>query len=282
MTPVELSRTVLRAVRRAVDAGELSVDPPERVVVTPPGAGGCGDYATNVALQLARPAGQPALRVADVLRGHLLDLDGIRDVSVTGPGFLNISLRAADAGAGAQRLVEEILRRGERYGYADSGAPSRAVELRCPCEPRALVHADVVARLLRAVHGDTVRIRCVGVSVGASVRAGAGVSHAGPPPPPASASAWADLLALPADINLTPADTPADVHSSVGPRADASPSAPAPADVHSSVGPRADASPSAPAPADVHSSVGPSADTSPSAGPRADASPFADAPADAS
>ncbi|MBY8866497.1 ArgS-related anticodon-binding protein NrtL [Streptomyces sennicomposti] len=243
MTPVELSRTVLRAVRRAVDAGELSVDPPERVVVTPPGAGGCGDYATNVALQLARPAGQPALRVADVLRGHLLDLDGIRDVSVTGPGFLNISLRAADADAGAQRLVEEILRRGERYGHADPGAPSRAVELRCRREPRALVHADVVARLLRAVHGDTVRIRCVGVSAGAGAGsgAGAGVSHAGPPPPPASASAWADLLALPADISLTAADAPADVHFSAGAPADTSPSA----------GPRADASPSAAAPADL-------------------------------
>ncbi|MGF1236753.1 ArgS-related anticodon-binding protein NrtL, partial [Streptomyces sp. 2-6] len=262
MTPVELSRTVLRAVRRAVDVGELSVDPPERVVVTPPGAGGCGDYATNVALQLARPAGQSALRVADVLRGHLLDLDGIRDVSVTGPGFLNISLRAADADAGAQRLVEEILRRGERYGHADPGAPSRAVELRCRREPRALVHADVVARLLRAVHGDTVRIRCAGVSAGSG--AGAGVSHAGPPPPPASASvsAWADLLALPADISLTAADAPADVHFSADTPADTSPSADTPADV----------SPFAST----------AADTSPSAGPRADASPSAAAPADAS
>ncbi|WP_443069570.1 hypothetical protein [Streptomyces sp. e14] len=186
--------------------------------MTPPGAGGCGDYATNVALQLARPAGQPALRVADVLRGHLLNLDGIRDVSVTGPGFLNISLRAGDAGA--QRLVEEILRRGQRYGHADPGAPSRAVELRCRREPRALVHADVVARLLRAVHGDTVRIRCVGVSAGAGSGAGAGVSHAGPPPPPASVSAWADLLALPADISLTAADAPADVHFSADTPAD--------------------------------------------------------------
>ncbi|MFF9316099.1 ArgS-related anticodon-binding protein NrtL [Streptomyces sp. NPDC014748] len=249
MTPVELSRTVLRAVRRAVDAGELSVDPPERVVVTPPGAGGCGDYATNVALQLARPAGQSALRVADVLRGHLLDLDGIRDVSVTGPGFLNISLRAADADAGAQRLVEEILRRGQRYGHADPGAPSRAVELRCPREPRALVHADVVARLLRAVHGDTVRIRCVGVSAGVSAGARAGVSHAGPPPPPASASvaAWADLLALPADISLTAADAPADVHFSADAPADTCPSADAPADV----------SPSAAAPADLGPATAP-------------------------
>ncbi|GAB1327557.1 ArgS-related anticodon-binding protein NrtL [Streptomyces sennicomposti] len=250
MTPVELSRTVLRAVRRAVDVGELSVDPPERVVVTPPGAGGCGDYATNVALQLARPAGQPALRVADVLRGHLLDLDGIRDVAVTGPGFLNISLRAADADAGAQHLVEEILRRGKRYGCVDSdsgsGMPARLVELRCPREPRALVHADVVARLLRAVHGDAVRIRCVGV--------GPGVGHAGPPAPPASA--WADLLALPADVSLT--------RLTAGPLADASP---APG-----------ASPGAPA--DVPFSADAPADVSPVAAPLADASPTAGAPAD--
>ena len=53
MTPVELSRTVLRVVRGAVDDGELSVPVPERVVVTEPGPGGCGDFATNVALQLA-------------------------------------------------------------------------------------------------------------------------------------------------------------------------------------------------------------------------------------
>ncbi|MCU8593241.1 hypothetical protein NG816_21500, partial [Streptomyces sp. A13(2022)] len=86
MTPVELSRTVLHAVRRAVDAGELSVAVPERAVVTPPGPGGCGDYATNVALQLARPAGQTPQRVAEVLRRRLVGVGGIADVVLTGPG----------------------------------------------------------------------------------------------------------------------------------------------------------------------------------------------------
>ncbi|MGW4274222.1 ArgS-related anticodon-binding protein NrtL [Streptomyces seoulensis] len=184
MTPVELSRTVLHAVRRAVDVGELSVAVPERVRVTPPGPGGCGDYATNVALQLARPAGQPALRVADVLRAHLLGLDGIHDVSVTGPGFLNISLREAHADAGARRLVEEILRRGERYGHrehAGPGAePQAVVHVRCPREPRALVHADVVARLLRATRTAPTAVR---------------VSRTGPSASPATPE-WADLLAV--------------------------------------------------------------------------------------
>ncbi|OSC55119.1 hypothetical protein B5181_36545, partial [Streptomyces sp. 4F] len=79
MTPAELSRTVLHAVRRAVDAGELSVTVPERAVVAPPGPGGCGDYATNIALQLARPAGQPPQRVAQLLRPYLVDADGVTD-----------------------------------------------------------------------------------------------------------------------------------------------------------------------------------------------------------
>jgi len=106
VTPVELSRTVLRAVRRAVDDGELSVAVPARAVVTPPGPGGRGDYATNIALQLARPAGRPARQVAEILRSHLRDTAGVADVEITGPGFLNIHLEGSGATAS---LVREIL-----------------------------------------------------------------------------------------------------------------------------------------------------------------------------
>ncbi|MET9184624.1 ArgS-related anticodon-binding protein NrtL [Streptomyces tendae] len=158
MTPVELSRTVLHAVRRAVDAGELSVAVPTRAVVAPPGPGGCGDYATSIALQLARPAGQPPLKVAEVLRPHLLGADGITDVVLTGPGFLNISLDRAASGVG---LVGEILRRGERYGYAD-GPDGRVVQLHCPHDLRAVVVADAAARLLRS-QGALVRVTAEGV-----------------------------------------------------------------------------------------------------------------------
>ncbi|MGQ5639488.1 MULTISPECIES: ArgS-related anticodon-binding protein NrtL [unclassified Streptomyces] len=165
MTPVELSRTVLHAVRRAVEDGELSVTVPERVVVTEPGAGGCGDFATNVALQLARPAGQPPLRVAEVLRSRLAGADGVRDVVVTGPGFLNISLdSAADLVTG---LVREIRERGAAYGHGDALA-GQVVVLRVPYEVRAEVVADAVVRIVatqggRAVveHGEPVDLRPV-------------------------------------------------------------------------------------------------------------------------
>jgi len=200
VTPVELSRTVLRAVRRAVDVGELSVTVPERAVVTVPGPGGCGDYATNIALQLARSAERTPRDVAEILRNHLLG-DGddvergeggddehadaadtsddaaathtagtagtadpagttsrihnprpIDDVVITGPGFLNIRLR----GTASAALVDEILRRGQRYGHVD--APTgRLNRLHAAHEVRALVVADATARLLRA-QGALVRI----------------------------------------------------------------------------------------------------------------------------
>ncbi|MEU3663090.1 ArgS-related anticodon-binding protein NrtL [Streptomyces sp. NPDC032940] len=157
MTPVELSRTVLHAVRRAVDAGELRVDVPERVKVAPPGPGGCGDYATSIALQLARPAGQTPRRVAEVLQPYLADAEGITDVVLTGPGFLNISLY----GTAPALLVEEILRRGTRYGYADGpdGPDGQAVQLHCPHDLRAVVVAQAAARILRS-QGVLVRTSC--------------------------------------------------------------------------------------------------------------------------
>ncbi|MFD7790626.1 ArgS-related anticodon-binding protein NrtL [Streptomyces sp. NPDC059759] len=163
MTPVELSRTVLRAVRRAVDGGELSVSVPGSVGVGPPGPGGCGDYATNVALRLAGPAGLSALDVAEILRPHIGDEPGVAEVTVTGPGFLNITL----GGGAAAALVDEVLARGERYGYGDSLA-GQVVELRVPYDTRAEVVADTLVRIVATQggraevrHGEPVNLRPV-------------------------------------------------------------------------------------------------------------------------
>ncbi|MGQ5578973.1 ArgS-related anticodon-binding protein NrtL [Streptomyces sp. ECR3.8] len=199
MTPVELSRTVLHAVRRAVDEGELAVAVlPERVVVAPPGPGGCGDYATSVALQLSRPAGQPAPAVAELLRTRLLRTDGISDVVVTGPGFLNISLDGDADG----RLVRDILRAGLRYGHSDTLA-GQTVDLHAAHDARAVVLMDAVARVLRS-QGARPRLTC-----------------AGPPE-----DAWVRILGVPSDI---PSDIPAGTGTGIGTEGPLRP-VPAPAD----------------------------------------------------
>ncbi|MEV4431506.1 ArgS-related anticodon-binding protein NrtL [Streptomyces sp. NPDC049555] len=113
MTPADLSCAVLDSVRRAVEADELDAVVPERVAVRVPPRPGCGDYATNVALRLAKDSGRPALQIAEVLRHRLAGHPGIARVDVAGPGFLNITLhggcgadivRAAAATAAAEPL----------------------------------------------------------------------------------------------------------------------------------------------------------------------------------
>ncbi|MDX3522946.1 ArgS-related anticodon-binding protein NrtL [Streptomyces scabiei] len=158
MTPVELSRTVLRAVRRAVDDGELSVAVPAHVVVTPPGPGGSGDYATNIALQLARPAGRPPLQVAAILLPHLSGTEGVAAVEITGPGFLNIHLdRAATTTLVRRILGTEGTEGTERtvflpYGHSDTLA-GQVLRLRIPYDIRAEVVADALVRIVASQGG---------------------------------------------------------------------------------------------------------------------------------
>ncbi|MFD5818212.1 ArgS-related anticodon-binding protein NrtL [Streptomyces sp. NPDC127038] len=153
MTPVELSRTVLCAVRRAVDRGELGVSVPASVAVGPPGPGGCGDYASNIALRLAGQARRPATEVAEILRSHIERDPGVAEVTVTGPGFLNITL-AAGASAG---LVEQVLEQGTRYGHGDTLA-GQLVELRVPRDARAETVADALVRIV-ATQGGRAEVR---------------------------------------------------------------------------------------------------------------------------
>ncbi|MET9121518.1 ArgS-related anticodon-binding protein NrtL [Streptomyces sp. NPDC004528] len=179
MTPVELSRTVLSAVRRAVDAGELSVAVPARAQVAPPGPGGCGDYATNIALQLARPAGRPAAQVAAILRPHLACTDGVADVTITGPGFLNIRL------GGGETAVASLVREIERgsYGHGDALA-GQVLPLRIPYDIRAEVVADTLVRIIATQGGQAL------------------VQYDGPPPSTDLTST--DLTST----DLTPTDPP--------------------------------------------------------------------------
>ncbi|TJZ46001.1 hypothetical protein FCH28_26065 [Streptomyces piniterrae] len=147
MTPAELSRTVLRSVRGAVEERELSVPVPARIVVQPPPRAGCGDYASNVALQLAGPAGRPAREVAEILRKRLAGSAGIARVEIAGPGFLNFTL-----GDGARTaLVRQVLAQGPEYGSRSGGEVLGGELLPAGLSgARARVVAEALRRLLPA------------------------------------------------------------------------------------------------------------------------------------
>ena len=124
MTPAELS-AALRAVLLAAQADgalPLSADQvPATVTVERPRQREHGDWASNVALQLAKKAGMPPRELAEVVAARLGQVDGIGRVDVAGPGFLNITLEAAAAGELARTVVEA----GAEYGRSDSLAGQR-------------------------------------------------------------------------------------------------------------------------------------------------------------
>jgi arginyl-tRNA synthetase len=155
VTPEELAAAVLAAVRAAVDAGDLAVPVPDSAVVERPKSREHGDYATNVALRLAKPAGRPPREVAELVAARLREHPGVASVDVAGPGFLNLTL-AKDALAG---LVRTILEAGPAYGRGEANA-GRRLNLEYvsanPTGPLHLAHArwaatgDSLARLLTA------------------------------------------------------------------------------------------------------------------------------------
>jgi arginyl-tRNA synthetase len=114
MTPADLADAILSAVRGVIDDGELAVAVPSSVTVERPRNPAHGDYATNVALQLAKPAGRPPREVAEIIATRLRAADGVVAVDIAGPGFLN--LRLADDALGA--IARTVLRTGRQFGHS--------------------------------------------------------------------------------------------------------------------------------------------------------------------
>ncbi|WP_435598555.1 ArgS-related anticodon-binding protein NrtL [Streptomyces anulatus] len=180
MTPADLSRTVLRAVRRAVDEGALRAPVPARVRVERTRPGGSGDYACAVALQLAGPAALPALEVAAVLRERVAAEPGIGRVEITGPGFLSFTLDAPAAGDRA--VLDAVREQGLAYGHGDA-LREEILQFHHAREVRAAVTAHAVRRLVVA-QGARVRVSCAEASDPDWARLGVTVDAHGTPPVP--------------------------------------------------------------------------------------------------
>lgn len=117
MTPAELASAIRQCVLDLIAArdGDISIVP-DTVTVERPRNPEHGDYATNVALQLAKRIGTNPRQFAEEIATSLSELDAVEAVDVAGPGFINISV---DSGAQGQ-LVGQILAAGDSYGTGDT------------------------------------------------------------------------------------------------------------------------------------------------------------------
>jgi arginyl-tRNA synthetase len=164
VTPEQLAQAILDVLRTLEREGRLAVPggPPEQVRVERPKVKEHGDYATNVAMQLAKPAGLAPRELADAIAERLAASEGIAAAEIAGPGFINIRLQSSAQGA----LAQQVVTTGTAYGTSHTLAGQRInVEFISanPTGPLHLGHTrwavvgDAIARVLEAAGAGVVR-----------------------------------------------------------------------------------------------------------------------------
>ena len=164
MTPEDLSAAIRDALSDAVDTGEIALPDgvPSEVTVERPRSKNHGDYATNVALQLAKKAGTDPRSLAELLAARLRKVDGVDSADVAGPGFLNITVSAAAQGELARTIVEA----GDRFGHGDLMAGERVNLEFVSANPTGPLHlggtrwaavGDALGRIFTACGADVTR-----------------------------------------------------------------------------------------------------------------------------
>jgi len=222
MTPEDLAASIGACIEALRSEGLLTGEAPAEVVIERPKNKDHGDYATPVALTLAKSAGLPPRDVAGLIVERLAQVPGVAEAEVAGPGFINIRLAADAQGVVARQVVQA----GAGYGHIDMLDGQRFnVEFISanPTGPLHLGHTrwaavgDALARVLSAAGADVATefyINDRGVQMdrfGASVMA---VAHGRPVPEDGYHGAYIadlaarivaehpDYLALPEDEQL--------------------------------------------------------------------------------
>jgi arginyl-tRNA synthetase len=115
-----------------------------------------GDFATNIALMLAKPAGRNPRELAQAIVAALPADKHVYKVEIAGPGFINFFLHRLSA----LDVVRLVLERGDRYGSSEIGKGQKVQIEFVSANPTGPLHVGhgrgaaygaTVASLMRAV-----------------------------------------------------------------------------------------------------------------------------------
>jgi len=152
----DIRQVIADAVHRAQADQQLpSVGVPDITVERPANAGH-GDYASSLALRMARAVRMPPMTIASTIATHMSLPPSVASVRVDPPGFMNFQL----APAWLTEQVDAILTEGARYGAVDLGRGQRVQVEYVSANPTGPLHVgtgrgaalgDSLARVMRWV-----------------------------------------------------------------------------------------------------------------------------------
>ncbi|MEI7697750.1 MAG: arginine--tRNA ligase, partial [Actinomycetes bacterium] len=150
------------AIEKTISLGRIVGVAPQSIALDRPKNRDHGDYATSIALQLAKPAGKNPREVAQIIIDQLEGASGISKLEIAGPGFINITLNRTNQA----ELVTIILKNVKGYGHGSALAGVR-INLEFisanPTGPLHLGHTrwaavgDSLGRVLSAAGADVTR-----------------------------------------------------------------------------------------------------------------------------
>jgi arginyl-tRNA synthetase len=163
VTPADLAELVRRTAaavltEHGLDTAALSAT----VTVERPRNPEHGDYATNVALQLAKKVGVNPHDLAGWLADALAGVDGIASAEIAGPGFVNLRIAASAQGV----IINDVIDAGASYGHSDELRGQRINLEFVSANPTGPIHiggtrwaavGDALGRLLSTQGADVVR-----------------------------------------------------------------------------------------------------------------------------
>jgi arginyl-tRNA synthetase len=163
VTPAALADLVRASAEQVLSARGMDHSVlPEKVTIERPRNPEHGDYATNLAMQVAKKVGMNPREFAEELAGQLAGADGVAAAEVAGPGFLNLRL-AADAQG---EVVRQVLTARDHYGLGDTLAGNRINLEFVSANPTGPIHlggtrwaavGDALGRILQAQGADVTR-----------------------------------------------------------------------------------------------------------------------------
>jgi arginyl-tRNA synthetase len=112
----QLQDLLKKCIQDLIDKGLIS-EMPSKVRLDHTKDKSHGDYATNVALMLAKQAKTSPLELAKIIINQLEDVNFIKKTEIAGPGFINFFL----SDASSTSIVSEIIELGKTYGKSEIG-----------------------------------------------------------------------------------------------------------------------------------------------------------------